>query len=69
MTSSSSFFFAEFTPLAIKYGAVNLGQGFPDFEVPQFLKESAIVAIQQNLNQYTRSQGLQEKEKKDLHFR
>uniref|UniRef100_A0A7S3YS97 Aminotransferase class I/classII large domain-containing protein n=1 Tax=Lotharella globosa TaxID=91324 RepID=A0A7S3YS97_9EUKA len=46
-----------FTPLANRLKAVNLGQGFPGWEAPQFLKDNACAAIQENFNQYTRSEG------------
>ena len=29
----------EYSALAVKHKAVNLGQGFPDFQTPQFMKE------------------------------
>ena len=38
--------------LAIEHGAVNLGQGFPDFPGPDFVKEAAKAAIDADLNQY-----------------
>ena len=47
----------EFTPLAKEHGAVNLGQGFPDWESPAFLKEAGKRAIDEDHNQYTRSAG------------
>lgn len=47
----------EFTPLAQKHKAVNLGQGFPDFEADKFVVDAASNAIKNHLNQYTRSQG------------
>ncbi len=47
----------EFTPLAKEHSAVNLGQGFPDWEAPSFLKEAAKRAIDEDHNQYTRSAG------------
>lgn len=49
--------FAEFTALANEAGAINLGQGFPNFAAPDFVKQAAIAAIEADLNQYTRSQG------------
>jgi len=49
--------FAEFTALANAVGAVNLGQGFPNFAAPDFVKEAAIAAIAADLNQYARSAG------------
>src|SRR4051812_42759917 len=44
----------EFTPLAQKHKAVNLGQGFPDFEAEKFIIDAASNAIKNHLNQYTR---------------
>ncbi|RLM61096.1 putative N-succinyldiaminopimelate aminotransferase DapC [Panicum miliaceum] len=40
--------------LAIKHGAINLGQGFPNFDGPDFVKEAAIQAINAGKNQYAR---------------
>ncbi len=50
--------FSEMTRLAIEHGAVNLGQGFPDFDGPEFVKEAAIAAIRAGESQYCRSAGL-----------
>ncbi|KAJ1378046.1 Pyridoxal phosphate-dependent transferase, major domain [Sesbania bispinosa] len=44
--------------LAIKYGAINLGQGFPSFDGPEFVKEAAIQAIRDGKNQYARGFGI-----------
>lgn len=52
--------FSEITALANAHGAVNLGQGFPDFDGPSELKEAAIAAIRAGHNQYVRSFGLPE---------
>lgn len=49
--------FAEFTALANAVGAVNLGQGFPNFAAPDFVKDAACAAIAADLNQYARSAG------------
>ena len=49
--------FAEYSALAIEYNAVNLGQGFPNFPAPDFVKEAAQQAIANDLNQYARSAG------------
>lgn len=49
--------FAEMTELAIRHRAVNLGQGFPNFPCPDFLKEAATRAIYEDQNQYARSAG------------
>ena len=49
--------FAEMSRLAVQHNAVNLGQGFPDFPGPAFLKDAAKAAIDANLNQYAVSHG------------
>ena len=49
--------FAEFSALALQYNAVNLGQGFPNFPAPDFVKEAAQQAIAADINQYARSAG------------
>ncbi len=49
--------FAEFTALANQVGAVNLGQGFPNFPAPDFIKQAAEAAIAADLNQYARGPG------------
>lgn len=51
--------FAEMTHLANEYQAINLGQGFPDFPTPDFLKAAAQDAIAQEINQYAPSVGRQ----------
>jgi aspartate/methionine/tyrosine aminotransferase len=50
--------FTEISSLAVAHGAVNLGQGFPDFPAPAFVKEAAIRAIQDDRNQYAPAPGL-----------
>jgi N-succinyldiaminopimelate aminotransferase len=52
--------FAEMTALALQHQAVNLGQGFPDFDGPEFVKDAAIEAIRAGKNQYCRTFGLPE---------
>lgn len=42
----------EMSRLAIKHGAVNLAQGFPDFAAPMDIKQAAIDAINADINQY-----------------
>lgn len=49
--------FAEMSRLAVEHGAVNLGQGFPDFAGPDFVKEAAKAAIDADLNQYAVAHG------------
>lgn len=50
--------FTEMTRLAQQHNAVNLAQGFPDFDGPQFAREAAIAAIQAGHNQYAPMAGL-----------
>jgi aspartate/methionine/tyrosine aminotransferase len=47
----------EITPMAVKYNSENLGQGFPDWESPDFVKEALCSAVKNNANQYCRSGG------------
>ena len=47
----------EMTRQAMKYGAVNLSQGFPDFPAPSELKEAAKAAIDAEINQYAITWG------------
>ncbi len=51
--------FAEFSRLANEAKAVNLGQGFPDFDGPQEVKQAAWAAIEAGINQYAMSNGSQ----------
>lgn len=52
--------FTEITELANKHQAINLGQGFPSFEGPEFIKAAAHDAMYDGKNQYTRSWGVSE---------
>src|SRR6476469_1099455 len=47
----------EMTRLAAQHGAINLGQGMPDFEAPQEVKDAACRAIQDGFNQYAITWG------------
>src|SRR4026207_402084 len=47
----------EMTREALKYGAVNLSQGFPDFAAPADIKRRAMEAIDQDINQYAITWG------------
>jgi aspartate/methionine/tyrosine aminotransferase len=46
------------TALAIKHQAVNLAQGFPDFDGPELVKRAAIEAIRSGHSQYARMIGI-----------
>lgn len=47
----------EMTRLALRHGAVNLAQGFPDFPAPEVIKEAACQAIRDDVNQYAVTWG------------
>lgn len=42
---------------ANRHQAVNLSQGFPDFDGPEFVKHAAAAAIAEGKNQYARPYG------------
>ena len=50
--------FTEITALATQHGAVNLGQGFPDFPAAELVKEAAARHIREDRNQYAPSAGV-----------
>jgi aminotransferase len=45
------------TRLATEHDAINLAQGFPNFPAPELLKEAAIRAIREDVNQYAVTWG------------
>jgi len=47
----------EMTRLASLYGAINLAQGFPDFDPPRVLIEAAVEALRSGYNQYSITWG------------
>lgn len=50
--------FSEMTKLAIENEAINLSQGFPDFEGPTSIVDAAVEALRSGHNQYARSMGV-----------
>src|SRR5919202_132752 len=50
----------EMTREALKYGAVNLSQGFPDFPAPAEIKRAAAEAINADVNQYAITWGAED---------
>jgi len=61
MEEHSTSVFAEMSALAASTGSVNLGQGFPDTDGPQLLKDVATQAIEQGRgNQYPPAHGIPE---------
>lgn len=49
--------FSEMTKLANEHGAINLSQGFPDFDGPPELIDQVTLAMRGGHNQYARSMG------------
>ena len=47
----------EMTRLCQKYGAINLAQGFPDFDPPVEMRRAAALAVNHGLNQYSITHG------------
>jgi len=56
----TSTIFAEMSALAVQTGAVNLGQGFPDTDGPEEIREAAVQAIRDGCNQYPPGPGIPE---------
>ncbi len=50
--------FSTMSKLAVEYKAVNLGQGFPDFDGPEWLIEASYFAMKDGKNQYAPSHGI-----------
>lgn len=50
--------FTRMSQLAARHGAINLGQGFPNFDGPSFVKDAAIAAMNRGENQYARMFGV-----------
>jgi aspartate/methionine/tyrosine aminotransferase len=48
----------ETTRIAQRFGAVNLGQGMPDFDPPEEVKEAACRAVRDGYNQYAVTWGI-----------
>ncbi|MFO0812706.1 MAG: aminotransferase class I/II-fold pyridoxal phosphate-dependent enzyme [Gemmatales bacterium] len=48
----------ETSRLAARFNAINLGQGMPDFDPPQEIKDAACKAIQDGYNQYAVTWGI-----------
>src|SRR5436305_14670998 len=47
----------EMTRIANQHEAINLAQGFPDFPMPEPMKEAACAAINGDINQYAITWG------------
>jgi N-succinyldiaminopimelate aminotransferase len=60
VTGLGTTIFAEMSALATQVGAVNLGQGFPDVDGPEAVREAAVAAIRGGRNQYAPGIGIPE---------
>ncbi|MHC4218082.1 MAG: aminotransferase class I/II-fold pyridoxal phosphate-dependent enzyme [Planctomycetota bacterium] len=60
LASFGSTIFIEMSRLAAEKGAINLGQGFPNFDGPDFVKSAAVEAIGAGHGQYARMFGIPE---------
>ena len=60
VTGLGTTIFAEMSQLALRTGAVNLGQGFPDTDGPSEVLEQAVQAIRTGHNQYAPGPGVPE---------
>jgi N-succinyldiaminopimelate aminotransferase len=56
--SAATTIFAEMSALAVQTGSVNLGQGFPDTDGPEFMLAAARRAIADGVNQYPPGRGI-----------
>jgi len=56
--STGTSIFARMSALAIEHGAVNLGQGFPDFGWPEDVLQAAADAVVNGSNQYAPMRGV-----------
>ncbi len=52
--------FGEMTSLALAHNAINLSQGYPDFDGPEYIRRAAAEAVMHGPNQYARTMGLPE---------
>ena len=50
--------FSTMSKLAVEFKAVNLGQGFPDFDGPAWIMQEAFEAMKQGKNQYAPMPGI-----------
>lgn len=50
--------FSQMSGLANKFSAINLSQGFPEFDTPEYLKAQLSQYVAQGVNQYSPSSGV-----------
>ena len=54
---STGALWTKLNELGARPGAINMGQGFPDYAMPEFVKDAAVAAIREDYNQYSRPAG------------
>ncbi|WP_419896866.1 aminotransferase [Roseomonas sp. USHLN139] len=60
LSATGTTVFTVMSALAVQHGAINLGQGFPDYEGPEDVVRAAADALLDNRNQYPPLTGLPE---------
>lgn len=60
LSATGTTVFTVMSALAVQHGAINLGQGFPDYEGPADVVEAAAAALLDNRNQYPPMTGVLE---------
>jgi aspartate/methionine/tyrosine aminotransferase len=60
LSATGTTIFTVMSALAVEHGAINLGQGFPDYDGPEDVIEAAAAALKDGRNQYPPMPGLPE---------
>jgi aspartate/methionine/tyrosine aminotransferase len=60
LSATGTTIFTVMSALAVQHGAINLGQGFPDYDGPQDVIEAAAAALKDGRNQYPPMTGVPE---------
>jgi aspartate/methionine/tyrosine aminotransferase len=60
LSATGTTIFTVMSALAVQHGAINLGQGFPDYDGPEDVIEAAAAALKDGRNQYPPLTGVPE---------
>lgn len=60
LSATGTTIFTVMSALAVQHGAINLGQGFPDYDGPEDVIEAAAAALKDGRNQYPPMTGVPE---------
>jgi aspartate/methionine/tyrosine aminotransferase len=60
LSATGTTIFTVMSALAVEHGAINLGQGFPDYDGPADVIEAAAAALRDGRNQYPPMTGVAE---------